>query len=462
MSEARRSAERPQRGGRLRVLVGSGLSEAALTRSCTARPLAPEGLARSVLPPDPDPSASPSAACWRFDLAPAAAGGDRAAGPGEWIAAWERELRDSSAPHRWLLRPVLGAESFALGLASRVEGLREDGEILAVCTSRPTPDLPIRLSHPALWHRPDEGPGGTAAGWGPFRPAADRYLEAVPGTAAGPPYLERVELVDDRGVPALLLRLGEADLGVVLGSDAGGLLDAPGRPLRLARIEDWDRVYYLWLDPGRRWVNDPPFRRWLSSILDREAMLAYLFDGRGEPAAGLLPGEPTEPIPAGPAGRPLATASRPRLDLCFDAADPLAASIAARARAVLELHGVELELDPRDAAELAAALSRGRLSMALLAHRPGLADPVLALTESLIGLPGLPAGAREALLESSRQVDPRERRLAARRVEGGLVREGILIPLVRLHTWLASDPALRGVRTGADGLLFLEEAWWAD
>ena len=107
------------------------------------------------------------------------------------------------------------------------------------------------------------------------------------------------------------------------------------------------------------------------------------------------------------------------------------------------------------------ALSRGQGSVFLLAHRPGSADPVLGLTESLVRLPGLPSAALETLRQGSRRVDPRERELAARHAEAGLLREGSLIPLVRLHAWLATDPALRGVRTGTDGLLFLERAWWA-
>lgn len=455
------AAERPRPGGSLRVLVGSGLSEASLARGCVALPLAEGGLADSVLPPEPDPSGAtpPLSDCWRFVTGPVGAGG--AFRPEELIAEWKRDLRDSAAPHRWLLEPVLGAGSFVLGLSPSVEGLRPEEDGLSVCTDGPAPDLRERLSHPALWFPPPARAGEASAGQGPFRPGDAGWLDAVPRAAGGPPYLERVRAVDDRGAPGLLLRLGEADLGVVLGADAGELLDSADGSLRLERIEHWDRVYYFWLDSGRRWVNDPRFRRWLGSVVDRQAMLAYLFDGRGEPAAGLLPGEPLEPAPPGPASRPLSSVSRPRLQICFDVSDPLAASIAARARAVLELHGVELVLDPRDAAGLAGALTRGDGSIFLLAHRPGVTDPVLGLMESLFRLPGLPPSALQGLHEGSRRVDPRERRLAARRVEADLLRGGNLIPLVRLHAWLAADPALRGVWTGADGLLLLERAWWA-
>ena len=455
--------ERPRPGGTLRVLVGSGLSRAGLVRSCVARPVTESALAAPVLPPGPGPfeTAAPERYCRLFEIE---ATGGRAEGtvrPDELITAWERGLRDSAAPHRWLLEPVLGAGSFAVGLARRVEGLRVAEGGLEVCTSRPAPDLSSRLSHPALWFPQPARAVDFAHGPGPFRLGRDGLLQPAPRPAGVAPYLEQVEAVDDQGTPALLLRLAEADLGLLLGADAGELLDPTGGPLRLERIERWDRVYYLWLDPGRRWVNDPRFRRWVGSVIDREAMLEYLFDGRGEPAAGLLAGETAGPAPTVTLPRPLSADSRPRLDLCFDEGDPFAASIAARARAELELHGVELALDPRDASGLSDALSRGRASMMLLAHRPGLEDPVLALTESLIRLPGVPVELLESLRAGSRSDDPRERLANARNAEAGVLRDGRLLPLVRLHAWMALDPALRDVRTGSDGLLILEQVWWA-
>jgi MarR-like DNA-binding transcriptional regulator SgrR of sgrS sRNA len=274
------------------------------------------------------------------------------------------------------------------------------------------------------------------------------------------PFLERIELVHDQGNPSLLLRLDEADLGLLLGRQAAALLDAPPEALRLQRISAQDRIYFLWLDAKRRWVNDPPFRRWMAGAIDREEMLRHLFDGRGAPAYQLLGEEFGGPVWEPRDRAPFSVNTRPRIELVHHGDDPLAASIASRIRAALDLHGVRVDLKPLDRGELHGAL-RGGAAAALLVHRPRSADPVLGLLESLADLPGQPTEMLDLLRKGATESGADARLGAARGVEATLLRDARLVPLVRIHAWLAEDRDLRGVELGVDGVLRMEGAWWS-
>jgi hypothetical protein len=425
-------------------------------RSSVARPLVPGDLALALEPLPPGADRPHGGECWSIPIDPAAVYPDgRGVRASEIAQAWEAGLRRRGSPHHWLLRPLEGLAAFVQGAAPRASGLRPQGERLVLCFTRPTPDLAQRLSHPALWYsRETPAPGREGPG-----PWFLRHDELLPNPAYGGPgpYLERLELMQDGGNDrGLLLRLGEADLAVLDGQAAGALLERGSGDVRIEPLTGWDSVYFLWLDPSGRWTADPTFRRWLAGRIDRPSMLSVLFDDRGEVALSLTRDGGQAP-PRQPVARPpFARSSAPRLSLAHDRADTRAASIAARLRESLKIDGVELSVRPRDHTEL---FDTGT-SLILLAHRPSLSDPILALLDSLWRLGGETEPEIARLERASRLAGPEARRDAARQAERALMAEARLVPLVRLQSWLARSPSLVGVDVGPPGVIDLRAAWW--
>jgi hypothetical protein len=279
---------------------------------------------------------------------------------------------------------------------------------------------------------------------GPFLDDGGAGLVPNPLHAGPGPHVERVRFLQADGTdPGLMLRLGEADLAVLYGREAGGLIDDDEQPLRMSRAPGWDRTYFLWLEPRHRWINDPALRRWLAGVLDREPMLRFLFDGRGAAAYSLSSPEPNGPSRSEPEGTPFGRHSRPRLSLRFDPHDPHARSIAARIRAVLDSRGVELTLLPRDEQRLLDELRAKEVELALLVHRATSEDAVEALGRTLERL-----GSGDGSPGS------------ARRTEQALLADARIVPLVRLDAWLARPHRLEGVTAGAYPVLRLEQARW--
>lgn len=263
---------------------------------------------------------------------------------------------------------------------------------------------------------------------GALRVLVGSGLSADEAAAFSEAYPDEVRPVEDGGNPVLMLQLGEADLAVLWGRQVGAMEAAMGDRCRLERLHAWDRSYFLQLNPAKRWVNDPAFRRWLAAIIDREELLGQLFDGRGEPAFSITPGRADGPAWERAQGRPFSATSEPRLDLHYDGADPRAASIAARLKAVLEVEGIRLTLSAAD--DQAA-------SMTLLLARRRPPDIVGALREILEPM-GEEAAAELDLLErAARHSEEDVRSELAWWAESSMLRDARIVPLVRLHSWLA-------------------------
>jgi MarR-like DNA-binding transcriptional regulator SgrR of sgrS sRNA len=253
-------------------------------------------------------------------------------------------------------------------------------------------------------------------------------LSAEEAAAFDEAYADEVLPVDDGGNPVLMLQLGEADLGVLWGKQVGELESTTDGRFRLERLHAWDRSYFLQLNPAKRWVNDPAFRRWLAATIDREELLEQLFDGRGEPAYSVTPGRADGPLWERPQGRPFSATSEPRLDLHYDGEDQRAAAIAARLKAVLEVEGVHLSLSPADG-------KAASMSLLLASRRPP--DVVTAVREIMEPL-GEEAAAELILLEkAARHADEGVRAEMAWWAESSTLRDARIVPLVRLHSWLA-------------------------
>ncbi|MCP3981893.1 MAG: hypothetical protein GY716_21530 [bacterium] len=356
------------------------------------------------------------------------------------LSGWN-ERRWPSGDAAWLL------EGLELDRAG------EDGSTLLVCEVSDA-ELAARLGHPDLWIWNDRA-GGFPSGPGPFRFVADGSLEANPAHVAAGPWVERVRDVHSAETdPALMLRLGEADVAVLYGRSAAEMLREPPDAIELTELPSWDKSYALWLDTSRRWLNDPSFRRWLAGAIDRESAAGFLFAGAARPAWSLISPARTAAAWTSVARRPVSPGSTPRLSLRYDPLDPHAELVAQRLRAELGLHGIELLLGPGSGSADDAA------DMRLVVHRPPVADPLIALQQTLAGLADAPEHVRGMLRSSRGLADAEARRAAAELVENGLLVEARLIPILRLRAWLAHDSALRGVEPGPFGRLYLERAYW--
>jgi MarR-like DNA-binding transcriptional regulator SgrR of sgrS sRNA len=262
-------------------------------------------------------------------------------------------------------------------------------------------------------------------------------LSADEAAALAEAHSGEVQLVGDGGDPVLMLQLEEADAAVLWGRQVGELEEAAGDRYQLERLRSWDRSYLLQLNPATRWVNDPTFRRWLAATVDREEMLEHLFDGRGEPAFSLTPGRADGPLWERPQGKPFSATSEPRMELRYDGGDERAASIAARLKAVLEAEGVRLSLSPIDVRRFPGRLPEGVASIALVRARRRPPDVVSAVREIIEPL-GEEATAELDLLErAARHDDEGVRTEMAWWAESSTLRDARIVPLVRLHYWLA-------------------------
>lgn len=444
----------PRHGGEIRFF-GVDLSAGnAFVRSNVAEGLVPGGLLLAWRKPEG------GSTCWILELTPNSRYPDGATvSAGDVARSWIDAAARGGEDAAWLLEPFedRAAEGQSGSIASAIHAT---GQVLEACPRRPTPDLPERLAHPALWFSRGNG-GASPSGPGPFYPAADGALHPNPNYAGPGPYVDRLEQVAVEGDPTVPLRLGDAHVAIVFGKVASALLADPGpSELQLSRLPEWDRTYYLWMNPAKRWVNDPQFRSWISQVAGREEMVSYLFEGQAEPTLLLSPGSfdapRTEPVP-----RPISASSVPRIELTYDAGDGYSETLARRIQAVLETKKVAITLDRRSTAELRDRLERQDVEMALLDHRPASSDPLLGLLQSVYWL-GSHEG-REALSEACSTIDPAQpelRREAAWSVERELLDDWRIVPLIRLHAWLARHPRLTGTAPGPDGVLRLEEAWW--
>jgi hypothetical protein len=286
---------------------------------------------------------------------------------------------------------------------------------------------------------------------------------------AGGPWLDAVRFIDPEGAdPVILAGLGQIDLAVVYGRDAARMLDVTRETGGLmTRLPRRDRTYVLWLHPGpgRRWTRDPAFRTWLRERIDREAIVDYLFGGEAVPVEGLLQGA-SDTVPVAATTWRVPSGIRPRVSLTFHEGDPNAAALASRIKAVVDGHGVAVDLEGVEMATFLTRVRDQQTHAALLVIRSPSADPILELQEVLRPLGEPVLDALEVLDRGNRESPGSARRAAAAREAERLVIDGDgpgryrLVPLVRVHAWLFTAPGLRGVARGDPAELSLGSAWW--
>ncbi len=431
----------PLNPGPLRWTVADDRLAARVERAVTARPLVGTDAATAALATARDSADDDDRRCRVYRFRDAT--GDEVAGipddeepfatPGAVARQWNTALAAGQTDVVWLLAALDGAGRVVRGLDAEASGLTVDQDSLQLCSNEKVSDLDRRLAHPALWFTPDPPTPGA-------KPGALQPLIRVDGEAG------------------LLAQLGEVDLAIAWGTEAKRLQEAT-EERRVERVPRWDRTYLLWLDPAKRWINDPRFRRWLAGQIDRQAIVDYVFSGQGEPTARIL--EPNlvplwEPI----VDRPVSRSAEPRLSLHFDRDDAAASRIAGRVQEALRPHRVHVTLHPGSAEDLARNLRDGSVESAILSHQPALEDPILALRETLARLGPRAQPAQSILDQAAGQSGAATRRASADAAERVLLQDGDVVPIVRLHAWLSRDPRLSGVVPRGPGVLDLRQAGW--
>lgn len=277
-------------------------------------------------------STDSAAACRRFAYARGLTSAGRQAArrdTARLIASWSRRIQDGDWQLQWLLAPM----------DERLGGsVRAGPRGLEVCVHRPTPDLQLRLAHPALrvgFAIPESAPFQSSATPGDLVRSTRGYWKHSQGRTSVAIYrtLDPGELA-----PILWVQLAEADLSRV--PHQPDLADYAAVQSR--REPTADRRYFLRLDPGNRWLADPNFRRWLGRVSDRQGLIDEVLGGDGS-VDDLWPGQ-TPPRSVQKERRVFARDSHPHLRLAHDSSDPIAQRIAAALRGRLARAGVKLSL----------------------------------------------------------------------------------------------------------------------
>jgi len=438
-------AEVPQAGGRIRALVPAGESPDTFLGSLATPKRLFAGPADWQV----------EGRCYRV---PVVGWTDTAVAADGLVEAWNAELESGLGPLHWVLAIESAPALVASGSRRLAAGdVRARDGAIQICGAGSVTDVAVRLAHPIL--REAATLRSSASTFAPFRRRSDGRLVRNPNYPGAGPYADLVDSISSEGDRALLFKLGDVDVAIVHGRHVRALAAAPEQ-VALERVPALDPAYFLWLNPDKRWLNAPRFREWLAGAIDRAEIVRVLFDGLGRRAYTLrADGEPVPSYDIRTAA-PFAPTSRPQLDLRFEGSDPTAEILAARLRASLGIERVELRLRPLSRRELLENLAAGDVEVALLAHRPETADPVLGLLGALWWL-GEPVRAETlALLDCARLTDPAERAVEATRVEQALLADARIIPLVRLEAWLATNRRLAGVEVEPYGTIRLGAAWW--
>lgn len=330
---------------------------------------------------------------------------DRAAPAEVVVAEWLTRLRGEPDLARWL-GGVVGVRAFVDGDDTPPAGISAVGDRLVICTERPAPAFPHRLTQVSV----------VAAGSG--RHALGGWID-LDGA---------VEFVHTED-PVRSVARGRASAAIVFGDNIDRALerdDVLVRPLPQAT-----RVYVLVLDPKARWLVDPNFRTWLDARIDRTDLVSHVLAGRGRPWRGLHADSDAEPpsraVP--PVRRPFARDTRPRLEIGYTAGDRIAAAIAARLVATFADVDVRAEARPDGAGIGGAGVRVMGLSF-------GPDDPLVGLEHRIDALGGAPRSIESLLRAGERVVAEEDRRDLARRAVERWLADGTVLPLVRADAGL--------------------------
>ncbi len=201
---------------------------------------------------------------------------------------------DVVATLRAIASPRVGSRQAAV-VEAIAEVTEEGAHAVIVRLARPHATLLTDLELPIL--RADEAagppaPDGTLDGLGPYVIARAERGEVLLEPASGgalprPARAITLRTVHDENTRALRLESGRADVALNLVSPA--LLPALAREDGLAvTSRPGANLTYVVVDEERPFLNEARVRRAISLAIDRAMLCRTLFDGRAQPAGGLI------------------------------------------------------------------------------------------------------------------------------------------------------------------------------
>jgi peptide/nickel transport system substrate-binding protein len=352
--------------------------------------------------------------------------------------------RDVVATLSAFAAPAVGSRHASV--VDAIAGTREEGDhTVVIRLGRPHATLLTDLELPIL--RADEAmsspaPNGSLDGLGPYvvdRVSAGevRLAPARGGALPTPNRAVTLRVVHDENARALRLEAGRADVAINLVSPT--LLPALASQPGLAVVSrPGANLTYMVVQEQRPPLDDANFRRALSAAIDRASLCATLFDGRAQPAGGLiapalwahadLPPLPFDPSVARAAfarWAPEARSAERRHLTLLTSTERFRGDVARVIAQELADAGLEVDVIPLELGTMIARLNAGDFDVAML-QLPEVTEPNV-LRRFLHGSFVPPAGANrgrvhdavlDALLdEGDAALDPDVRRVVYARLE---------------------------------------------
>jgi len=351
----------------------------------------------------------------------------------------------------------------------------EDGDhAVVVRLSRPHATLLTDLELPIL--RADQAasppaPDGTLDGLGPYAIAhvVRGEVDLEPATGGALPTPARgviLRVVHDENARALRLEAGRADVALNLVSPT--LLPAMAEQPDLAvASRPGANLTYMVVQEEHPPLDDPRFRRALSTAIDRATLCASLLDGRASPAGGLI--APASWAHAGSAALPFdpgasreafaAGTGAPRRLSLLTSTERLRGDIARFIAQELGDAGLPVDVVPLELGTLIARLNAGDFDLAIL-QLPEMSEPNV-LRRFLHGAFVPPAGANrgrvhdgaldDLLDQGDRVADPAARLAIYGRLEA-VEREAMhLVPLWYEDQVVVTSARARAFKPSAEG-----------
>jgi peptide/nickel transport system substrate-binding protein/oligopeptide transport system substrate-binding protein len=312
--------------------------------------------------------------------------------------SFERVLSpETKSPRTWLFDYVLGAGEFMRGEAEEVTGIRVlDDYTIEITLKEPFSPFIGLLTMPNAYVVPEEevrrlGPDFSShpVGTGPYilkswLPGREMVLEA-----RGDYFdeLSKVKGIVYRVIPEELTAVAEFELGN---------LDAIAIPVAVfAKYKDspkWREqitsseglnTYYLGLNCSRPPFDDPDVRRAVNLAIDREKILATVYEGRGKLATGPVPDvlrrwEAPEPYPYEPERAKTIIKSKGAFGKSvqfFINADPEVVDMAEVIQSYLKEAGLDVHLKQLEWSAFKQAINGGEADMFWLSWWADYPDP---------------------------------------------------------------------------------------
>ncbi len=374
------------------------------------------------------------------------------------VASWEKLILQGESQQAWLLEAVKGFEEARAGETVHVSGfVMEDGLTLRVILKWPVKGFATRLAHPALGI---SAFGEDEAGVGPFEiwgaPKATLIVvRSNPEYFRGLPHLDEIGFV--RGEAASVAKLSTGQLDAVV-------LPPGDKPAVTSTTKIFGhavgRTYLLGLDRGAAPFSKAEAAAGFLASLDREAIRSAAGGESARFPEGLIDrGESHHRDQAVPKKASSGSAAAGRLDLLLVDGDPVAAAIAAKLLGVAPKGGARVVPHPVRAGEFQAAMARREFHAFLLPIVQVSEDPLVQI-ESLVQLNrSIPDTVKSPLRELEGETDPARLAEGISQIEGTLIAEGYLFPLVTAPRRLLVVKGICGLRADPVGMLDWTRLW---